>query len=416
MASLHRDDNFDSTISFLLHPYEYISEKSKQLGSDIFITRFLLRKTICMTGKKAAELFYDETKFTRKKAMPGRIKRTLLGKGGVQGLDDKEHKHRKKMFVDLLMDEQKIEQLSKINEKWWEIYARRWQESQQIIFYDQLCEILTASICEWSGIELMEEEISSRSKKLKAMFDGAGAIGPRHWKAILARKDCERWIARIVKSIRDNKLHPASDSAAYVISNFRDFDGKLLKSKIAAVELLNVLRPTVAISVFILQTAHALYKNPKWREKIKNGNGKLLEIFTQEVRRFYPFFPAVAARVREDFNWEDFNFKKGTRAMLDIYGTNHDIRIWREPELFYPERFINFTADQFSFIPQGGGSYNQHHRCPGEFIAIQLINTALNFLVKKISYEVKGENLDINLTRVPALPHSPLIISNVKFS
>jgi len=411
-TSLPQVRNFDSTISFIRFPYEYISKKSQQMGSDVFMTRFLLRPTIFMIGKEAAELFYDENKFIRKKAMPGRIKRTLLGNGGVQGLDDKEHKHRKQMFIDLLSGK-RIDQLAKINSKWWEIYAKKWQKQSSANFYDEVCEILTASICEWAGIELDQEEISKRSKELKAMFDGAGAIGPRHWKAILARRDCERWIIKIINSIRANKLNPTTDSAVYIISNFRDIDKKLLEPKIAAVEIINILRPTVAIAVFILQAAHALHKNPDWQKKLKKGNEKTLEIFAQEVRRFYPFFPAVAARVREDFEWQGFQFKKGTRTMLDLYGTNHDARIWDMPYEFHPERFTNLKPDNFVFIPQGGGTYHQHHRCPGEPITIRLIEVAVNFLVKKISYKVEGQNLDLNLSRVPALPYSPFIIRNV---
>lgn len=34
--------------------------------------------------------------------MPGRIQKTLLGEGGVQGLDGAAHQHRKKMFMSLM--------------------------------------------------------------------------------------------------------------------------------------------------------------------------------------------------------------------------------------------------------------------------------------------------------------------------
>jgi hypothetical protein len=51
-------------------------------------------------------------------------------------------------------------------------------------------------------------------------------------------------------------------------------------------------------------------------------------MFVQEVRRFYPFFPFVAAVVKKDFTWKGFEFKEGTLTFLDLYGTNHDPEVW----------------------------------------------------------------------------------------
>ena len=67
-------------------------------------------------------------------------------------------------------------------------------------------------------------------------------------------------------------------------------------------------------------------------------------MFVQEVRRFFPFFPAVAGRVRETFEWRGYRFDRGTHVMLDLHGTNHDSRVWREPDAFRPERFLQWDG------------------------------------------------------------------------
>src|SRR3546814_13725949 len=54
---------------------------------------------------RSVRLFYDQSRFTRHGAMIGRIQKTLLGKGGVQGLDNEAHRHRKKMFMSLMTPE-----------------------------------------------------------------------------------------------------------------------------------------------------------------------------------------------------------------------------------------------------------------------------------------------------------------------
>src|SRR3712207_8802226 len=53
-------------------------------------------------------------------------------------------------------------------------------------------------------------------------------------------------------------------------------------------------------------------------------------LFVQEVRRYYPFFPFIVALAREDFDWKGYHFEKGTLTVLDLYGTNHDARLWEE--------------------------------------------------------------------------------------
>lgn len=108
----------------------------------------------------------------------------------------------------------------------------------------------------------------------------------------------------------------------------------------AAVELLNVIRPVVAIAVYLTFVAHALHRYPHCRHGLRSGDAEYREWFVQEVRRFYPFFPAVVARVRQDFEWRGYAFPAGRRVMLDLYGTDHDVRLWQAPETFRPERFV----------------------------------------------------------------------------
>jgi len=46
----------------LLHSegYEFVSNRCRRFGTDIFSTRILLRKTVCMQGAEAAEQFYKK--------------------------------------------------------------------------------------------------------------------------------------------------------------------------------------------------------------------------------------------------------------------------------------------------------------------------------------------------------------------
>jgi hypothetical protein len=131
----------------------------------------------------------------------------------------------------------------------------------------------------------------------------------------------------------------------------------------------------------------------------------------QEVRRFYPFFPFVVARVRQAFDWQGYHFPKRRKVILDLYGTNQDARLWEQPEAFRPERFRHWDESPFAFIPQGGGEHQQDHRCAGEWITIELMKVALSFLTRSMTYDVPEQNLRISLSRMPAIPKSRFVIS-----
>jgi fatty-acid peroxygenase len=136
--------------------------------------------------------------------------------------------------------------------------------------------------------------------------------------------------------------------------------------------------------------------------------------FAQEVRRFFPFGPFLGARVREDFEWHGYKFPKGTLTLLDIYGTHHDARFWPDPDTFYPERFRDREPTPFDLIPQGGGDYGTGHRCAGEWITIESLKLAVNFLAKEVAYEVPPQDLSFSLQRMPTYPKSGVVLEKVR--
>ena len=402
---------FDSTLALLRNPYGFISETCRALDTDLFETRILLQETICMTGAATAEAFYREDRLIRAGSMPGRIQKSLLGEGGVQGLDGAAHQHRKKMFMSL-MGTERIAALKGTSLHMLDNYAPDWEARNEVVLYDEVREMLTRAACAWAGVPLNEAEVATRTAQLTALFQDAGALGPKHWRARLARHRLEKWAARLIQQVRDGELQPTQESALHIIATWRDLDGELLTPRVAAVELLNVLRPTVAVSVFIVQAAHALHRHPEWRQKLKDDEGQL-EPFVQEVRRLYPFFPAVAARVKSDFEWRGYRFPKGYRVLLDLYGTNTDARSWDAPQEFRPERFHDREVTPYEFIPQGGGDHHRNHRCPGEWIAISQMKAFCDFFANAIDYDVPEQDLELETGELPPMPKSRFIMRNV---
>lgn len=413
MKEIPRSGKLDSTLALARDPYRMITKTCASLRTDMFQTRFLMQPTVCMTGVEAAELFYTPGNFYRSGAVPGRIIKTLFGRGGVQGLDDARHRHRKAMFMSMLAGKE-MDRLVRVADRIWRQFVSRWERQPEIVLYEQSQELLLRAACEWSGVPLGESDISRRTKQVAYLFDGAGAVGPRHWAARFARKLANRWMEQVVNDIRSGELRPNENTAAFLIADFRDVDGKMLSARVAAVELLNIIRPIVAISVYITFAALALHQYPENRRRLQDETGSYTSWFVQEIRRFYPFFPAVGARVRESFEWHDYRFPKDQLVLLDLFGTNHDARVWDAPDIFDPQRFASHAVSPFNLIPQGGGDHSVNHRCAGEWITLAILERAVKYLSGCIDYEVPMQDLKVTMSRLPAIPKSHFRIKDVR--
>jgi fatty-acid peroxygenase len=413
MTAIPRAPGFDHTIALVHDPYRFISNMCRRLRSDIFMGRLLLTPTICLRGADGADLFYRSQRLIRHGAALRRIEKTLVGKGGVQGLDDEAHRHRKALFLAIISPEH-ISALTGLVDHALDGVTRRLAAGRTIVFYEVARELLMRTTCAWAGVPLPEREVAQRTREVAALFDYAGSIGPRHWWARWARRRCERWMRGLVGDVRSGRLRPAPDSALHQIAFHRDHLGQELAPEVAAVEMLNIIRPTVAVAVYLVQALHALHQNPSCGPLI-TAAGDAADAyphwFVQEVRRWYPFFPAAVARVRETFTWHDHTFPAGHRVLLDLYGTNHDERIWGDPEAFRPERFRGWTDDGISLVAQGGGDRRFTHRCPGEPLAVALMTTTIKHFARTRTYRIPAQDLELDYQRLPALPRSRLIMT-----
>ncbi|MBU5466834.1 cytochrome P450 [Virgibacillus sp. MSJ-26] len=409
------DRGIDNTFKFLIEGYRYIPNQRRRLDTNMFETRLLGgQKAVCLTGEDGASLFYDNDKFRRADAMPKRVLKTLFGQGGLQTLDDDAHKNRKELFMSL-MGSERISDIAQIFKQRWDEALDEWDRMSEVNLYEEANKILTITICEWAGVPLRANEVEERTKDLNALFEAGGAVGLRHWQGRAAREKTEKWAGELIDQVRNGQLDVPEEKALYKMSWHRKLDGELMSTDIAAVELVNILRPTVAVSVYIAFCALALHDHPQEKEKLRDtSNESDFQMFVQEVRRYYPFFPILAARVRHDFVWNGHDFKEDQLVILDLYGTNHHPNLWDKPNEFIPERFEDWNGTPFDFIPQGGGDYYMGHRCPGEWLTIEIMKACLDMMVNHMEYDVPPQDLDFSMNRMPSLPKSRFIMTNVK--
>lgn len=408
--NMPQEDGLDHTLALLEEGYQFILNRQDRFDSRVFQTKILGEAAICLVGKQEAELFYDDDKFIRKGAAPKRVQKTLFGQGGVQSLDGIEHRQRKEMFL-FLMNKESLSEISRIVSEEWR--KELTQPLHEVNVYESAKHVLARTALRWTGIPFDNSE--EWVEELSPLFEYASNIGWKHWQSRRSRKSLERKIEKLVEELRAGNIHAENTSAFHLFTWHRNKKNELLATNIVAVELLNVLRPITAISVYIDFLILAVHQYPNEVDRFRKEKA-LSYAFVQEVRRYYPFFPFVIARVKRDFQWKGYGSKKDTLTLLDLYGTNHDPEIWSEPNRFQPDRFKDWDEDPFSFIPQGGGEFDIGHRCPGEYMTIEILRTTLDFFVEKIRYTVPEQDFTYEMNKIPSLPTSNMIIKNVTFA
>ncbi|MGN7800243.1 cytochrome P450 [Leifsonia sp. 22587] len=401
----------DSTLRFIRDGYLFGTRGFRAAGSDHFRTRLLGRPVLVLRGAEAARFFYEGGRFRRAGAMPRSVLTLLQDVGSVQALEGEAHRRRKELFLGLLRGESGEALAQRFGEEL--RGAAGASDGADIVLLDLFHDVLTLAVTAWAGLPAGVAGDLRRTGVLAKMVDAAGTVGPENWTVRAQRSRAERLLADAVVRERTQPTAPAG-SALAVVATYTEPDDigatAPLPPQVAAVELLNLLRPTVAVGRYLTFAALALHRHPGWRDDIAAGDGAAVRWFAQEVRRFYPFFPVIGGRATRDLTWKGEPVHRDDWVLLDVYATTHDPAIWDQPDRFLPQRFDGLVVEPNTLIPQGGGGYEEDHRCPGEPVTVDLIEVGLRLLAREFTYDVPDQDLRISLRTFPARPRSGLVV------
>ncbi|KAK7315310.1 hypothetical protein VNO77_33850 [Canavalia gladiata] len=142
-----------------------------------------------------------------------------------------------------------------------------------------------------------------------------------------------------------------------------------------------------------------------------------LQAVVKESLRLYPPSPLSGPReFREDCKFGDYQVKKGTRLITNLWKIQTDPNIWPDPLEFKPERFltthkeIDVKGRHFEFIPFGSG----RRICPGISFGLRsshltLANFLHSFEVTKTSSEPIDMTSAVEITNIKVTPLQVLI-------
>jgi fatty-acid peroxygenase len=411
-----RRPRLDQSVRMLAQGYAWLPDRRRGTGRDTVRTRVMLRQALAVEGPAGARFVYDEDHVRRSGALPEPVVSTLFGHGAVHTLDGEAHRVRKAMFVHLLMGSG-VGALVDCVTAAWDDAVPRWAQQERVVLMEEAAQVLARGVCDWAAVPVSAEELPALARDLTTLVDGFATGAPRHWRARRVRQRREAWLAGIVEEVRAGTRTVPAGSVLATVAAHRDSEGELLEPRVAAVEVLNVLRPTVAVCWFVGFSAHALHRWPQHRDRLASGEPAFAEAFAHEVRRFYPFAPFIGGRSPREVEWDGETVPAGSMVLLDLWGTDHDPQLFPEPYAFRPQRFLAGDAVReigaWELVPQGAGDPRTGHRCPGEDVTVALLS-ALAVRLARLGYDVPPQDLSISLSRIPARPASGVVLSRVR--
>jgi fatty-acid peroxygenase len=391
----------DATWRLARDGYAFGTRGFATVGADAFHTRLLGRRVVVARGAEAAHVFGEPDAFVRRGAIPRSVVHLLQDEGSVQQLDGARHRVRKRLMLELAQDE-RAGLVDAFRAAWPRTAAEFTQRAVPAREVASLA--LTRAVLAWAGIAVDAARERTLSGDFDAMVSRAGAVGPLNWAARARRRHTESWARDVV---RQRRASSDTTSIAGRLAHHSE-DGRLLDEGVAAAELLNLLRPTVAVARYVAFAVHALHGHPDWASQISGGEPAATRWTADEIRRFYPFFPMVGGIAAQPFRLHGEWFDAGQWMMLDLYGTDHSPELWERPDVFNPGRFA--TASPHTVVAQGVGDHLAAHRCPGELATTDLLVATLELLAAGPAYAIPEQDLRISLRRLPAEPEDGMLV------
>ncbi|KAI3460180.1 hypothetical protein Pfo_016843 [Paulownia fortunei] len=120
-----------------------------------------------------------------------------------------------------------------------------------------------------------------------------------------------------------------------------------------------------------------------------------LHCIISETLRLYPVAPLLLPHESsEDCTIGGFHVPRGMMLLINAWAVQNDPKIWEDPGMFRPERFMTKEGikEEFKHMPFGTG----RRGCPGEALAMRMIGLALSSLLQCFDWQrVSGDLEDM---------------------
>jgi cytochrome P450 len=233
---------------------------------------------------------------------------------------------------------------------------------------------------------------------------GPGSPWPRF---VRSREALDEFIYEEIELRRAEPGHEERDDVLSLLLGARDEEGAAMSDQELRDELVTVLgagHETTATG--LAWAVELLVRNPevlaRLRESLAAGEEDYLGATVKEVLRARPVIVDVARKLTAPATIGGYELGAGAFVLPAIAALHYREDVFPEPEEFRPERFLAEKADNYAWIPFGGGV----RRCIGAAFAEYEMRTILREFVERAQLRPVGsrpERVKVrNITLAPA--------------
>ncbi|HEX3042113.1 MAG TPA: cytochrome P450 [Solirubrobacterales bacterium] len=228
------------------------------------------------------------------------------------------------------------------------------------------------------------------------------------WNRFLrSREALDEFIYEEIRLRRAEPGHEERDDVLSLLLGARDEDGEAMSDAELRDELVTVLgagHETTATG--LAWAVERLVRNPavvaKLRDSIAAGSDEYLGATVKETLRARPVIVDVARKLKAPARVGEWELPAGQFVLPAIAALHYREDLFPAPEEFRPERFLDGKADNYAWIPFGGGV----RRCIGAAFAEYEMRLILREFVERAelrAVDEKPEPVRVrNITLAPA--------------
>jgi cytochrome P450 family 135 len=224
---------------------------------------------------------------------------------------------------------------------------------------------------------------------------------------VRSREALDEFIYEEIRLRRAAPGHEERDDVLSLLLGTRDEEGEAMSDRELRDELVTVLgagHETTATG--LAWAVERLVRNPdvlaKLRDSIATGQEDYLNATVKETLRARPVILDVARKLKAPATIGGYELPAGIFVLAAIAGLHYREDLFPDPHRFRPERFLDGKADNYAWIPFGGGV----RRCIGAAFAEYEMRLILREFVERAdlrAVDQKPEPVRVrNITLAPA--------------
>ena len=413
------------TLPFLRNLCGFLEDRQQRYG-DVFKSRVLGRRVVFLAGTEGAEAFYDEENITRSDAHPFPLV-DLFGGLNFEMYDGPRHLALKSIAL-TAFDHAAISGYLPDIQHLVESTLDRLSRADEFSATAELRRLAIEAIS-WNVMGLPPgPETEAITRDYGLVLAGLTSVPiPVPWTPYgRARAARDRLLTRIRAVIRDRRARPGTDGLSRMLTE-RAEDGRVFTDQEAQLEVHHIVIAGFIVYALMAEVLRRLAEQPQLRERCAAeirehaaagpltmaGLERLLTStnVVLEAKRLVPLVPLAFGRASRAFTCGRFGVPQGWTVYLALHLNNRDATIYKDPDLFDPDRFGPGRAEHqkhpMAFIPQGAGPPTGH-RCLGydysTFLALAFLVVAL----RGYDWDLPSQDLRYDWKKLPPVPRSGL--------